>query len=278
MSTISLLNNYRCTCGKLLLKGILFDGILEIKCKRCGEIVKIGESKLVEDSNHYLLIIDDKGIITNASDSILQILGYYPEEIIGKSLMQLNSSLPKEIGIKFFGEDSLINMDSCIRLDTVHKSKSGDNIPVSVVLRLYSPTSQDKYILEYVTVKNEVVNQDVSSSDSSQFIENTCDYYFDIDKNGVVEHISETMEKLFQHRQERITGKNYFDFLPFTKIIDEKKKFTHFSTKEQSYRVVQDVGLDSKGKAIYSDLYFTTKFNEIGNFGGYRVLGWITHP
>ncbi len=41
------LPEYRCTCGKLLFKGVLFFSSIEIKCKRCGEIrvIHTGDKK-----------------------------------------------------------------------------------------------------------------------------------------------------------------------------------------------------------------------------------------
>src|SRR6185503_1214329 len=33
--------DYHCTCGKLLCKGAIFDGEIQIKCKRCGKIQAI---------------------------------------------------------------------------------------------------------------------------------------------------------------------------------------------------------------------------------------------
>lgn len=270
------LSEYRCVCGKLLLKGIVFDGNLEIKCRRCGEITKIGEAKLIEDSSHYILIIDDKGLITNISDSACQILGYGREELLGKSITQINATLPKEIGIKFFGPETLLNADNNLRIDSVHVTKHNEKLPVTILLKLYLPTSKDKYILEYVTLKNNTLESEIPRSDIEQFIENKCDYYFDVDKNGIIEHISESMGKLFNYSQEKVISKNYFEFLPFTMIAKEKITFKHFVDKEQSYRVIQNVGLDTSGQIIRSDLYFTTKFNEVGKFIGYRVLGWVT--
>lgn len=35
------LPEYRCTCGKLLFKGVLLFSTIEIKCKRCGEVRRI---------------------------------------------------------------------------------------------------------------------------------------------------------------------------------------------------------------------------------------------
>ena len=32
------LRDYRCSCGRLLFKGLLLDGVLELKCKRCQRL------------------------------------------------------------------------------------------------------------------------------------------------------------------------------------------------------------------------------------------------
>lgn len=35
------LKEYRCSCGKLLCKGEIFDGEIQVKCKKCGKIQRI---------------------------------------------------------------------------------------------------------------------------------------------------------------------------------------------------------------------------------------------
>ncbi len=40
-SGVTKLPEYRCTCGKLLFKGVLLFSTIEIKCKRCGEVRRI---------------------------------------------------------------------------------------------------------------------------------------------------------------------------------------------------------------------------------------------
>ena len=102
MNTLRL-HEHRCVCGKLLLKGIFFDGSLEIKCKRCGVINTIGTIKLADDATHYLLIINGHGDIINVSDSACRILGYTYDEFISKHFTEINPTMPKEIGKKFFG-------------------------------------------------------------------------------------------------------------------------------------------------------------------------------
>ena len=54
MDTLSL-NEQRCKCGKLLLKGFFCNGILEleIKCKGCKKLNKINNIKLLNNNNTY---------------------------------------------------------------------------------------------------------------------------------------------------------------------------------------------------------------------------------
>ena len=53
------LDEHRCACNKLLFKGSLFDGVLEIKCTRCGKINKIGGLKLLNGVRSYSLVTDN---------------------------------------------------------------------------------------------------------------------------------------------------------------------------------------------------------------------------
>lgn len=82
------LSEQRCQCGKLLLKGVFFDAALEIKCKKCGRMNIIGSIKLTDDKFHYLLILNEKGIVTNVSDSACCVLGYTYSELIKKPFTQ----------------------------------------------------------------------------------------------------------------------------------------------------------------------------------------------
>lgn len=38
------LQEYRCTCGKLLFKGLVGSSIVEIKCRRCDKVTSFGFS------------------------------------------------------------------------------------------------------------------------------------------------------------------------------------------------------------------------------------------
>ena len=266
------LNEQRCACGKLLLKGIFFDGTLEIKCKKCGAINKIGSIKLADDDNHYLLIINDKGIIVNVSTSACKILGYTHEELIGLHFTKINTTAPKNINDKFFGSESILNEDNYFQLDTFHQSKSGNKIPVSVHLKLYQPSGKEKLLLASVELIN---NKNLINNTDSKFINNACDFYLDIDKNGIIERMSKIVKEFLGFSQDEIIGKNYFDLIPDEIKNESKKTYEYFLDKEQPYRVISDSKKDKNNKIIYDEIYFTPNYNDMGKLVGYRVLIWV---
>jgi len=267
------LNEQRCECGKLLLKGIFFDGTLEIKCKKCGTINKIGNIKLIDDSNHYLLIINEKGNIVNVSSSACKILGYSNAELIGMHFTKINPTMPKEINDKFFGSESILNEDNHFQIETIHQTKDGKKISVIVFIKLYQQVKKERFLFVSVKLKNNEKNID---KDGSMFIDNACDLYFDIDKNGIIERTNSNIEKFLGFSQEDMIGKNYFDFIPEEYKTESKKIYEHFFDIEQPYRVTRDIKKDAGGKVIYDEIYVTPNYNDRGKFIGCRVLVWIT--
>ncbi len=50
------LSEYRCDCGKLLFKGSLLVSVIEVKCKRCGEVLTFKGKKRDEDLLESILL------------------------------------------------------------------------------------------------------------------------------------------------------------------------------------------------------------------------------
>ena len=275
MSALSL-NEYRCLCGKLLLKGIFFDGILEIKCKRCGRINKIGRSKTIEGISHYLLFLNNQGLIINASDSACNILGYNYAELSGKIFTEIDRTIPKEIMRMIdvlLGQEAASVEDSYFQLDTIHRAKDNRNIPVLTRLKLHQPLSEEKCILVSTEIKN--ADKKIFEKNETRFLNNICDFCFDMDVKGMGEYASESVEKIFGFPQEMIVGRNFFESLPAEVRVEYKKIFDYFVEREQPFRLLNSAGQDMRGQPINVDMYFTSKFSDNGKFIGYCVLGWL---
>lgn len=265
------LNEYRCECGKLLLKGIFFDARLEIKCKKCGKINKIGLINFSQDNQCYVLIVNDKGLITNVSKSACDILGYECGDLIGKHYISLDSKAPKDIGKRIFGENPILNKDNYFQIETSHKSSKGIDIPVIIFLKLYK-VNKSKYVVLSAKLKN---YEEFDQNNIIKLSKGACDFYFDIDKNTIVTCVSPSFEKIFGLSQEEIIGKSYFDFLPEKLRKESKMYFDHFCRLEQPYRRENGRGHFINNKKIYYQAYYAPKFSDVGNFMRYSVVGWV---
>jgi phage FluMu protein Com len=79
-----ILNSYRCTCGKMLLKGFIFVGEIEIKCRFCKEMNIIsGVNGNLSNNHRYLLITDKNGLVTHSTASTKVHLGITSKDIVG---------------------------------------------------------------------------------------------------------------------------------------------------------------------------------------------------
>jgi PAS domain S-box-containing protein len=269
-----LLKEQRCSCGKLLLKGIFLQANLEIKCKKCGKISQIGSLRQCANDRQYLLVVDSRGIIANADTAASSFLGYSHDELLGKHFSEIDTYLPKEIGEKLMPPNSILSPDDYFQIDSYNLTKEGQKLAVNVLLKLYKPTSEEVYVLASVTVKNE----DMQVTSKNTFREHACDFYFDLDKNGICKAMSASIEELFGISQKVGIGANYYDFVAEDKKIKTIERFQYFVIKEQPYRILDHIGIDSKGNTTCSDLFFTPNFNSDGKFIGYRVLGWLKKP
>lgn len=270
------LNEHRCTCGKLLLKGYFFDGVLEIKCDWCGAINRIGSIKVADDPRHYLLIVNKDGCIVNASSSAFHILGYTRDELIGKPITLVDPTAMKELAQKFLGPHSVLCDNNYFILEREHRLKNGRMIPVTIFFKLYHFDEKNIYLLSSARVNNSTNNDEKKfKMHEKEISDEACDFYFDIDRNGNYLYVSPPMKDLFGFYQEKLLGKNYFDCLTANIKAEAQKKFAYYAAYEQTYQTKDSIQVAAEGRIIHRDLYFTANYNDLGKFTGYRVFGWI---
>lgn len=84
----SLLQQYRCNCGKLLFKAANLSGRIEIKCKRCGIITAIDNAHFEDIRDHYdgVAQITVDGVYTRVSATMSSLLGYVEHDMLNKSM------------------------------------------------------------------------------------------------------------------------------------------------------------------------------------------------
>lgn len=89
----TLLEELRCqSCGKLLLKGSLGLGVIEVKCTRCDAINLFHSlDDLVRSRDKsYILVFDQESKIVATSKNVETILSYSQAELIGLPMQTIN--------------------------------------------------------------------------------------------------------------------------------------------------------------------------------------------
>lgn len=263
-----LIEDYRCSCGRLLFKGMLLGGTIEIKCPRCSRLNRLGTIHLLDDRSRYLLIINDHGKITNISNSASKILGYDPDELIGQDFNYINPTIPREIGPKLIEPGGPLTEHNHFRIDTFHRTKSGKKIPVTVSLRLHRSPQNKIYVLVMSVLRN-IYDQPLPKQTSSNMIVEGCDFYYDIDAEGRLEYLSPSI-KSYRNITENYLGRFFWDFPWVSDPEDKKKIFQHFASARKPFRIKNNPLVDYD-----IDQYYTPRFDDNQKFLGFRILGWV---
>lgn len=83
----SFLQEYRCTCGKLLFKGTLFLSVVEVKCKRCGN-TGVFDDQEKGATVSFAVTIDGSGNIIDACRAVLCV-GWERGSLVGKHFSEI---------------------------------------------------------------------------------------------------------------------------------------------------------------------------------------------
>ncbi|MCA9325677.1 Com family DNA-binding transcriptional regulator [Candidatus Saccharibacteria bacterium] len=158
------LNDRRCEkCNKLLFKGLLGMGVLEVKCPRCGNINLLHSFDMLigKNQDRYVLAFMPTGKIIAASDSASTILGYERNELQELSFSHIdtesklpaigNARTPENLEAWSRYTDSLPN-------HSYHHHKNGRRLYVSV--RVYPLGSLDgPYAVGVFSLRHDLSSQ-----------------------------------------------------------------------------------------------------------------------
>ncbi len=161
-----LLNDYRCECGKLLLRGLVLSGEIEIKCKYCKCVKTLLGIQSIDTGDRFVLILASNGIILKASKGTGFILGYPHKELLQRNIRDVLVSFTDDY---FDGLCGLLDKKgkTVLLLQSFTRKKTGEMMPTQIsVSRFVSADSH--YILldiERKTVRNRLLTLGENSLD-----------------------------------------------------------------------------------------------------------------
>lgn len=254
---------YRCYCGKLLSKGMIIEGVLELRCRHCGRTTKI--NGILNQADFSTLIVNSECRILNASNSITELLGYSREELIGKEI-ELIETIDKSICSEIFAKSK---KTGTILFKTSYKNKNNELIPISAKVIYFRQRDRDYAMVICKKIRNNFAVTDKKFPACS-------DLTTHLDTSGNITFIELTKEaiKILKYEETDILKKNIFEFFDEDEKQDKIKNFKKAIELEKSLKVKNTIIAKDGSKVVVSS-YLIPYYNNFGAFCGFESSGWI---
>lgn len=271
-------HEYRCSCGKLLFKGMAFTSMIEIKCRSCGKINQISGmlGEPIEDrQNCFTYLLDRQGIIKDVSESIEKILGYSVGEVMGKSIFEFSQKTNREAYTRIY--DSLVssNSDVFCQVNPVYRSKKGEDLKFKVSFRVFK-NGEEKLLFCVADLSSDDYQYHSAEIDKAKEVDILCEIYCEISPEMIVVHAGGHGGGFLGYGGDETIGKKIFEFIA-PREIQKTYEFHQEAIKREQFFRMQGLKMIKKGGEYEElDLYFTPNYNDAGKFVGYKIMGWLS--
>jgi hypothetical protein len=262
-----LLHSFNCTCGKLLFKGLLSDSTIQIKCKKCGQLMSFQGYNDHGESDLYSLMLDRSGRIISASSNIQRLFGYTLTELLLKNYAHL---LPAVIGrvdeIDFENLWSLHNKENYFfRSKMTHQHKDGGII---------SGVAQSRFVMTTngLCLFNEFY-PDVSTTDArrkqGRSLLHEYPFILQVSTGGICLDASIPRQQPHGSSMHEIIGKSFTDLM--LESIDDRQELIRMLRAGRPFDLIAKRFAYIGNAVARINTYFSPNFDRTGKCTDYSV-------
>jgi PAS domain S-box-containing protein len=229
---------------------------------------------VTENSQESVWEVDTEGRFTYISPILEKLLGYKPEELLGKHFYDLfipeDREQFKEMGLILFAETQPFR-----ELINRHLHKDGHIVYLSTSgAPVFDQTGK---FLGYRGAKTDITErkkaEEALQESEKRFrdvIENSQEWVWEVDTEGRFTYVSPIVEKLLGHKPEEILGKYFYDlFIPEEREQLKEMALALFPDKKP-FREFISLSLHKDGRCVFLSTSGIPMFDQTGNFLGYR--------
>ncbi|MGB8707385.1 MAG: PAS domain S-box protein, partial [Dehalococcoidia bacterium] len=253
------------------------------KRKQVEEALKESEEKyrsLVESTSDWIWEIDRNGIYTYASPKVKELLGYEPEEVIGKTPFDLMpAEEAKRVANKF--KDIVKNNKPIERLENINLHKDGhlviletSGVPIfdnNGQLRGYRGVDRD--ITKHKQIEEELIK---SGSKYRSLVETAGAGVVSGDLQGNLTFVNETFCRMLGYSPEEMVGKPFVDFVNPDDRAWVWDRFLMGMTHPTLEHHVEFSAIHKKGHSLWLSSNPTPMFYKGELVGGNAIIHDIT--
>ena len=231
---------------------------------------------LIENAWDAIAIVNAEGTMLYESPSSARILGYEPEEIVGKNLADFVR--PEDIAAiadtfrRFRTEPG-----SIVMVDAGFRHRDGHYIECEGTLQnfLHDPKING-VVANYRDVTDRRRAEEAIRNSEERFrnlVEATSDWVWEVDPNGVYTYASPNVHEVMGYEVGEVIGKNIADFMPARESSRFSKIFRSHVAEREAFAFVESPRVHKDGRVIVLETSGVPFFGDDGRLLGYRGIG-----
>ena len=167
---------------------------------------------VVDHAADQIFVIDENGHFLDVNEAACARLGYTKQELLTMSVMDIDQDFPQEVWGEFW---KTFTVTGQLRLETKHRSKSGEIYPVEVVANYLCHNGQelDCAIVRDITDRKRT---EVTIRESELRYKLVTEATFDaiaLHDSGVLIEVNTGLERMFGYESGELLGRSIFDLV-----------------------------------------------------------------
>jgi PAS domain S-box-containing protein/putative nucleotidyltransferase with HDIG domain len=231
---------------------------------------------LIENAWDAIAIVNAEGTMLYESPSSARILGYEPEEIVGKNLAEFVR--PEDISaISDTFRRFRTEPGSIVMVDAGFRHKDGHYVECEGTLQnfLHDPKING-VVANYRDVTDRRRAEEAIRNSEERFrnlVEATSDWVWEVDPNGVYTYASPNVREVMGYEVGEVIGKSVFDYMPARESSRFSKIFKSYVAKREAFAFVESPRIHKDGRVIVLETSGVPFFGDDGRLLGYRGIG-----
>jgi len=240
----------------------------------------LGESEerfrvLVESSNDIIWEMDRYGSYTYVSPRIESVLGYPPEELIGKSSVSLmipSHAARKMEQLRRKTVDTIIDCEI-----NIYRHKEGHKVILESSGMAYNDNTGELAGFRGVSrdITERIANENALRTSEERFrnlVETTSDWIWEIDTNGIYTYLSPQSSELLGYDPAAMLGTHFTALMPDVEAVRLKMHFKTLSETGKPIQSLVNTYQHRDGRTVMLETSAVPFYDDEWNIHGYRGI------